>query len=74
MSAKLIVQKYGGSSLNSPSRIRAVAEKIAERARGDTRVIVTVSAMGRSTDDLIKLAHEITAHPPQRELATPIGQ
>ena len=68
MSAKLIVQKYGGSSLNSPSRIRAVAEKIADRARGDTRVIVTVSAMGRSTDDLIKLAREITSHPPQREL------
>jgi aspartate kinase len=68
MSAELIVQKYGGSSLNSPSRICAVAEKIADRARGDTRIIVTVSAMGRSTDDLIKLAREITTHPPQREL------
>jgi aspartate kinase len=64
----LIVQKYGGSSLSNPSRIRHVAAKIARRAHGNTRIIVTVSAMGHSTDDLIALAEQITPNPPQREL------
>ncbi len=65
---KLIVQKYGGSSLNSPSRIKAIAEKIAARSGNRYRIIVIVSAMGQSTDDLIKLAREITPNPSQREL------
>ena len=60
---KLIVQKYGGSSLNSPSRIKAIAEKIAARSGNRYRIIVIVSAMGQSTDDLIKLAREITPNP-----------
>lgn len=65
---QLIVQKYGGSSLSTPSRIREVASKIVRRSRDDTRVIVTVSAMGHSTDDLIALARQVTPDPPQREL------
>lgn len=68
MSDGLIVQKYGGTSLGSPPRIRKVAEKIAARTRGDTRIIVTVSAMGSTTDRLVRLAHEITPHPSRREL------
>ncbi|MFQ5511300.1 MAG: aspartate kinase [Candidatus Krumholzibacteriia bacterium] len=64
----LIVQKYGGSSLDSAARIRSVAEKISARARAETRIIATVSAMGSSTDDLIQLAREITPNPPRREL------
>jgi aspartate kinase len=65
---RVIVQKYGGSSLSNPSRIRQVADRIARRSRENARIIVTVSAMGHSTDDLIALAHQITPEPPQREL------
>jgi aspartate kinase len=68
MSDSLIVQKYGGSSLSSPRLIKLVAEKIAARARADNRIIVTVSAMGSTTDSLIALAQEITPHPSRREL------
>ena len=68
MSDGLIVQKYGGTSLGSPLRIRGVAEKIAARTRDDTRIIVTVSAMGGTTDRLVRLAHQITPHPSRREL------
>lgn len=68
MSETLIVQKYGGSSLSSSRHIRLVAEKIASRARSDNRIIVTVSAMGSTTDRLVKLAHEVTPHPSRREL------
>ncbi len=68
MANNLIVQKYGGSSLSTPARIREIASRIAGRARGDARIIVTVSAMGKSTDELLGLAYEITPTPPQREL------
>jgi aspartate kinase len=68
MSDGLIVQKYGGTSLGSPVRIRKVAEKIAARTRDETRIIVTVSAMGGTTDRLVRLAHQITPHPSRREL------
>ncbi|MDH3214905.1 MAG: aspartate kinase [Candidatus Krumholzibacteria bacterium] len=64
----MIVQKYGGSSLSSPARIREIAGRIARRARENTRLVVAVSAMGQTTDDLLQLAYEITSHPPQREL------
>lgn len=68
MAESLIVQKYGGSSLSSPLRIREIAGKIAARVRTDTRIIVTVSAMGATTDRLMRLAHEITPQPARREL------
>ena len=68
MANGLIVQKYGGSSLSTPDRIRKVAHRIASRAREGSRVVVAVSAMGSSTDELLKLAYEITPSPPQREL------
>jgi len=68
MSESLVVQKYGGSSLSSPHHIKMVAEKIAARARADNRIIVTVSAMGSTTDRLFGLAHEVTPHPSRREL------
>lgn len=64
----MIVQKYGGSSLDSPSRIRVIARKIASRARERHRIIVIVSAMGTTTDNLLSLAHEISPRPPRREL------
>ena len=64
----LIVQKYGGSSVANAERIKNVARRIAAiKDRGD-RVIVVVSAMGDTTDDLIKLAHEIAVKPDEREM------
>ena len=65
---RLIVQKYGGSSLGTPERILEIADRIARSAQNQTRVIVTVSAMGQSTDELLALAGQITPDPPQREL------
>jgi len=65
---RVIVQKYGGKSLSTPERIRAIAERIAARADDKTGVIVTVSAMGETTDELLRLAYEVTADPPQREM------
>ena len=64
----LVVQKYGGTSVGSSERIRAVAQKVAAaRARGDDLVVV-VSAMSGETNRLIALAHEITDTPSAREL------
>jgi aspartate kinase len=64
----LLVQKYGGTSVGSIERIRAVAKKVAaERARGNDLVVV-VSAMSGETNRLIALAHEIAEHPSAREL------
>ncbi|HEY1788252.1 MAG TPA: aspartate kinase [Verrucomicrobiae bacterium] len=64
----LIVQKYGGTSVGNPERIKNVARKIAGyRARGDQTVVV-VSAMSGVTDNLIKLAREIMPLPSEREM------
>jgi len=58
----LIVQKYGGTSVGSPERIRAVAARVARaRRRGDDLVVV-VSAMGHTTDELVTLAGRVTGH------------
>jgi aspartate kinase len=64
----LIVQKYGGTSVGTASRIRRVSQRIAETVRGGEQVVAVVSAMGHTTDRLIALAHQVTAHPPAREL------
>ena len=64
----LIVQKYGGTSVADPDRIRAVAENIAFTKRHGNDVIVVPSAMGKSTDNLIKLANDVSATQPGREL------
>jgi aspartate kinase len=64
----LVVQKYGGTSVADPERIRAVAENVARaRRRGDEPVVV-VSAMGKETDELLRLAEETSATLPGREL------
>jgi aspartate kinase len=63
----LVVQKYGGTSVADPERIREVAENIARaRRRGD--VVVVVSAMGKETDELIYLASQVSKNPPGREM------
>jgi aspartate kinase len=64
----LVVQKYGGSSVASAERIRAVAERIRARRTAGDDVVAVVSAMGDTTDDLLALAHQITASPNEREL------
>src|SRR6478609_4171906 len=64
----LIVQKYGGTSVGSPERIKNVAQRVAKyRAQGD-QVVVVVSAMSGVTDNLIKLAKEIMPLPSEREM------
>ena len=64
----LVVQKFGGTSIADADRIREVAQHIAwTRSQGDVPVVV-VSAMGKTTDDLIRLAEEVSAVQPGREL------
>jgi len=64
----LIVQKYGGSSVADAEKIRNVARRIAQaKDRGD-RVVVVVSAMGKTTDELIALAYQVSETPHSREL------
>jgi aspartate kinase len=68
MSASLVVQKFGGSSLADADRIRRVARRIArERAKG-AELVAVVSAMGDTTDELLALAEAITDEPDSREL------
>ena len=64
----LIVQKYGGSSVADPESIKRVAKRIVETRRAGNDVVVAVSAMGDTTDELIDLAHEVTPIPDPREL------
>ena len=64
----LIVQKYGGSSVADAASIKRVAKRIAEAKRAGDDVVVVVSAMGDTTDELIDLANEISPMPPAREM------
>jgi aspartate kinase len=65
---RLIVQKYGGTSVGSPERIRNVARKILETQQQGCRVVAVISAMAGVTDNLIKLARETAPQPEEREL------
>src|ERR1700710_2058101 len=64
----LLVQKFGGTSVADPDRIRAVADHIVRTRRDGHDVVVVVSAMGKTTDDLERLAHDVAANPPEREM------
>jgi len=64
----LIVQKYGGTSVADPDRMRAVAENVAFTRRHGNDVVVVVSAMGKSTDNLIALAAQVSDTRPGREM------
>ena len=64
----LIVQKYGGSSLESAERIRAVAQRVVETRRAGNDVVVVCSAMGDTTDELLDLAEQVNPTPPAREM------
>ena len=64
----IIVQKYGGSSVATAEKIKNVAKRIAQTFDNGDEVVVVVSAMGDTTDDLIKLAGQITSNPAPREM------
>jgi aspartate kinase len=64
----LIVQKFGGSSVADAESIKRVAKRIVETRKAGNEVVVAVSAMGDTTDELIDLAHEVTPIPAPREL------
>lgn len=64
----LIVQKYGGSSVADASSIQRVARRISDTRRAGNDVVVVVSAMGDTTDDLVDLAQQVSPDPPGREL------
>jgi len=64
----LLVQKFGGTSLGSIERIKAVAQKIKSIKEQGNDLVVVVSAMGHTTDELTKLASDITIHPARREM------
>lgn len=67
-SVALLVQKFGGTSVGDPDRIREVADHVARcRKRGD-QVVLVVSAMGKETDELLRLADEVSSRKPGREM------
>src|SRR5258708_18417142 len=64
----IIVQKYGGVCLETPTKIRTVARCLADLHRGGHRVVAIVSAMGTTTDQLIQMAYQVSPAPNRREL------
>lgn len=64
----IIVQKYGGSSVSTPAKLSAVAERVVRTHHDGHQVVVVVSAMGDTTNKLLDLAHEVSPEPHRREL------
>ena len=64
----IVVQKYGGSSVADPAKIQQVARHVAATQRSGLQVVVVVSAMGKTTENLLALAHTLSPEPPRREL------
>jgi aspartate kinase len=64
----LLVQKYGGSSVADAEKIKNVADRVIKTMEAGNQVVVVVSAMGDTTDDLINLAKQINSHPSEREM------
>src|SRR6476469_1789136 len=67
-SVPIVVQKYGGSSLADAESIKRVAKRISETKKAGHDVVVAVSAMGDTTDELLDLAQDVSPMPPPREL------
>jgi aspartate kinase len=65
---KIVVQKYGGSSLSTIGKVKKIAKKIVARFKEGNQIVVVVSAMGNETDRLLKLAYRISSAPDKREL------
>ena len=66
--SSIVVQKYGGSSVSTPIRIEAIAERISRSLIKNERIVVVLSAMGKTTDELVELAHTVADAPRGREL------
>ncbi|MDR1712650.1 MAG: aspartate kinase [Coriobacteriales bacterium] len=64
----LIVTKFGGTSLATPERVLGVAQRLVDYHQAGHQVVAVVSAMGKSTDDLLRLANSVNPNPPAREL------
>ena len=64
----IIVQKYGGACLETPAKLRAVAQNLADLHASGHRVVVVVSAMGKTTDQLVEMAYQVSPRPNRREL------
>jgi len=64
----LLVQKFGGTSVGDADRIRAVADHVARTVRRGNQVVMVVSAMGKETDDLLRLANDVSSTHPGREM------
>ncbi len=65
--SKTVVMKFGGASLATPAHFDLIAQRIAERSQSNDCIVAVVSAMGKTTDDLISLALSVNPTPPQRE-------
>ena len=63
-----VVMKFGGTSVAGPERLRRVAKRLVSAREGGNRVVAVLSAMGATTDELISLAHQVSARPDPREL------
>ena len=63
-----VVEKFGGTSVAGPDRIRVVADHVARRRNHGDEIVLVVSAMGRETDDLLRMASDVAAEPPGREV------
>ena len=66
--SKIIVQKYGGSSLHDTKAILSVANRISDSHNAGVSIVAVVSAMGSTTDELTNLASQLTNNPDRREL------
>ena len=60
----LVVAKFGGTSVATPERVMNVAKRLVKRKRSGDKVVAVVSAMGKTTDDLIALAKQVNDDPP----------
>lgn len=67
-SPKLVVQKYGGATLSDPAKVKAVAKRLCELSQEGTKVVAVVSAMGKTTNQLIELANQVSKRPNRREM------
>jgi aspartate kinase len=76
VSASLVVQKYGGTSVGDPDRIRHVARRVVANRAAGRQVCVVVSAMGDTTDELVQLAKRVSpgAHPRERDMLLTAGE
>ena len=64
----IVVQKYGGSSVSSIEKIKNIAKNAIKRVNEGNKLVIVVSAMGDTTDDLLSMAKQISDNPDKREL------